>query len=276
MNEFIVAGAAMEPAIHEFFQVVFGAAMRNGYGCSESGTGNIVTPSDVAYQRPGTAGSPMGNSAAFVDPVEGYDDPGCGEIVIGGYGVSSGYLHDPEGTKALFVDDDHFWVRTGDVGKWVDGSLVVVDRLRSIFKLAQGEYVAAEHVSQAYEDIPIIQQLYVYGDSGRICLVAVIIPRKDEVAKFLGKGTLTPEEYQAACANPALNAAILEQMTAAGKAKKLFGFQQVKGIILDSKEWTADNNFLTPTFKIRRKFLADYYRKQIDDLYAELEATRTT
>jgi long-chain acyl-CoA synthetase len=264
----ITAGAALDAKIHDFLQVVFGAPVRNGFGCSESGTGNILTPDDVAYQRPGTAGGPMVNAFCRLDRVEGYDDPGCGEVVIGGPCVSSGYLHDEEATKALFADEEHTAIRTGDVGKWVNGALVIVDRLRSIFKLAQGEYVAAEMVTQAYAGVAAIEQLFVYGDSGRLCLVGVIIPRRAEVAKILGKVELTDEEFKAACANKVVKDAILEEMGVAAKARGLFGFQQVKAIHLDTRIWTADNNLLTPTFKVRRKALADYYKPDIEALYA--------
>jgi long-chain acyl-CoA synthetase len=214
----------------------------------------------------------MVNAFCRIDPVEGYDDPGCGEVVIGGPCVSSGYLHDEEATQALFADEARTAVRTGDVGKWVDGALVIVDRLRSIFKLAQGEYVAAEMVTQAYDGVPAIEQIYVYGDSGRLCLVAVIIPRRAEVAKILQKAELTDDEFKAACSDTVVKDSILRAMDSAAKARGLFGFQQVKAIHLDTRIWTADNNLLTPTFKVRRKALADYYRQEIDALYEEYAA----
>jgi long-chain acyl-CoA synthetase len=267
----VTAGAALPAKIHEFLQVVFGAPVRNGYGCSEAGTGSIFTPDDVAYQRPGTAGGPILNSMCRIEPVEGYDEPGCGEILLGGFGLSQGYLHDEEATKALFVDEERFWMRTGDVGKWVDGALLVVDRLRSIFKLAQGEYVAAEMVSQAYEGVPSIEQLFVYGDSGRICLVGVVIPKRAAIAKMVGKGEeLTDEEFKEACGRKEVHDMVLEEMTAQAKAKGLFGFQQIRDIHLDTATWTADNNMLTPTLKLRRKNLADRYRQEIDALYAKM------
>jgi long-chain acyl-CoA synthetase len=209
-------------------------------------------------------------------PVEGYDEPGCGEIWLGGYGLSRGYLKDEAATKALFCDEERFWLRTGDVGKWVNGGLVIVDRLRSIFKLAQGEYVAAEMVQQAYEGIPTIEQLFVYGDSGRICLVGVVIPRKAEIAKIIGKETLSDAEFTAACTNRVVNDPIMEQMAATAKARGLLGFQQVRGIVLDTVPWSPDNNMLTPTFKLRRKNLADKYRAQIDALYTRLAEAGNT
>jgi long-chain acyl-CoA synthetase len=272
-TELIMAGAAVEPAIHDFFQVVMGAPVRNGYGCSESGTGNICSPDSVKLSKPGVVGGPLINAMCKLEPVPEFDDPECGQVCIGGECVCSGYLHDEETTKGLFVDEERRWVRTGDVGRWEPGGyLRIVDRVRSIFKLSQGEYVSAEMVTQAYEEtVPYIQQLYVYGDSGRSCLIGFIVPKRAEVAKFLGKETITNEEFAAACNDPKLKEAVLEQMNAAAKAKGLFGFQWVKAIHLDPREWSADNSLLTPTLKVRRKALGDFYAKEIEAIYREYD-----
>ena len=87
----------------------------------------------------------------------------------------------------MFVDENKNWIHTGDIGRWDNGYLRVIDRMRSIFKLSQGEYVAAEMVTQVFEQAPIVKNIYVYGDSTRTCLVAIVVPNLDEVAKFLGK-----------------------------------------------------------------------------------------
>jgi long-chain acyl-CoA synthetase len=270
VRSIVTSGAALDAKIHEFFQVVIGAPVRVGYGCSEGGTGNVNTPDDIAYQQSGAAGGPILNSVCKIEPVDGYDEPGCGEILIGGYGLSVGYFRDEAATKALFVDDERFWFRTGDVGKWVNGSLVIVDRLRSIFKLAQGEYVAAEMVSQAYAGIESIEQLFVYGDSGKICLVGIVLPRRAAVAQIIGKEELTDAEFAEAVTRKEVHDRILAEMNEKAKARGLFGFQQVRDIHLDTTVWSPDNDLLTPTFKIRRKNLTDKYRKEIDALYAKI------
>jgi long-chain acyl-CoA synthetase len=150
--------------------------------------------------------------------------------------------------------------------------------MRSIFKLSQGEYVAAEMITQVYEDCEYIEQIFVYGDSGKTCLVAIVIPRKSSVAKFLGKSVdeMSLAEYGAACKSERLVEAVLQQMNAAAEAKRLFGFQRVKKIFLDSFEWTMENNYLTPTLKVRRKALADRYQAEIDEMYRQFDEENKT
>jgi long-chain acyl-CoA synthetase len=77
-------------------------------------------------------------------------------------------------------------------------------------------------VTQAYEECTYIQQLFVYGDSGKTCLVAVVVPKMEAVASFLGK-----EQFLDACKADGLRKAILDEMNVVGKAKGLFGFQMV-------------------------------------------------
>jgi long-subunit acyl-CoA synthetase (AMP-forming) len=38
-------------------------------------------------------------------------------------------------------------------------------------------------------------------------------------------------------------------------------------------EFTADNGALTPTMKLRRRIVEDRYRRQIDEVYAQAEAS---
>jgi long-chain acyl-CoA synthetase len=267
---FVVGGAAMDPKIQEVFQFATGVPVRTGYGLTEAGSGNICSPPDIHFVKIGSIGGPLKNVEVRLEPIEDYDDPLCGQIIIGGPCVSSGYLYDEKSTDELFTDKSHKWIKTGDVGKWdKDGYMIVVDRMRSIFKLSQGEYVAAETLTQIYDQVPIVDQSFIYGDSTRSFLVAIIVPNKKEVSKFLGKDRITDEEFAAACNNEDLKKKILADLREAADKNKLFGYQRIMKVALEPEPWSVENELQTPTFKLKRKKLELKYKDVINDLYKE-------
>lgn len=103
-----------------------------------------------------------------------------GEICLRGNCVFQGYYKDLEKTREA-VDKDG-WLHTGDVGmigKY--GRLHIIDRVKNIFKLSQGEYIAPEKVENIYTQSKGVLEAFVYGDSMQAFTVAIIVPDKHEV-----------------------------------------------------------------------------------------------
>lgn len=272
IGQFICGSAACPGQVSSFLQTCLGAPFRVGYGLTEAGSGNILQKPQFVDCIPNTVGGPLSNVEVRLEPIDDYYDPEAGEILIGGPCLCSGYFKDEEATRNLFYDDQHTWIRTGDVAKWhSNGHLVIVDRLRSIFKLSQGEYVAAEYLTQIYSSADIISQIFVYGDSSRSVLVGIVLPEKSEVAKYLGKESLSENEYVEACRSKDLESYILEILTQTGKEKGLVGFAFLKAIKLDSYEWNVENDLLTPTFKQKRHNIQRRYQAQINQMYEPFE-----
>uniref|UniRef100_A0A5K3G330 AMP-binding_C domain-containing protein n=1 Tax=Mesocestoides corti TaxID=53468 RepID=A0A5K3G330_MESCO len=63
--------------------------------------------------------------------------------------------------------------------------LKIVDRLKNIFKLSQGEYVAPEKVEQVYSQTPLVNQVFVDGSPLRSYPVALVVPNGDALATAL-------------------------------------------------------------------------------------------
>ena len=72
-------------------------------------------------------------------------------------------------------------------------------------------------------------------------------------------------------ANPKVQA--LYEEIVEGINGNLARFEKLKRVLLVADEFTADNGALTPTMKLRRKVIEERYRRQIDDLYAQAEAS---
>jgi long-chain acyl-CoA synthetase len=190
-----------------------------------------------------------------------------GEIWVRGPNVFMGYFKDEAKTKETLTDDG--WLQMGDIG-YVDekGRIVIIDRKKNIFKLAQGEYVAPEKVENTYLKSPLVAQIFVHGDSLQSELVAVVALDGEHAIPFAKKNNLLPASVAdpgptmpGAPMNPALielgsNATfkelLLKELDVWGKKDKLRGFEFVKGVHIASEFFTGENGLLTPTFKLKR------------------------
>jgi len=110
-----------------------------------------------------------------------------GELLLRGNTLFSGYYKSPEQTKAA-IDEDG-WFHTGDVAT-VDkmGRFSIIDRVKNILKLAQGEYVAPEKIENIYlANLNLFAQGYCHGDSLQTFLVGVFGVAPDTFAPFASK-----------------------------------------------------------------------------------------
>jgi long-chain acyl-CoA synthetase len=77
--------------------------------------------------------------------------------------------------KTAETIDKDGWSHSGDVGQWDEkGRLKVIDRVKNMFKLAQGEYVAAERIETILTKHELVSQVFVYGDSLQATLVGIV------------------------------------------------------------------------------------------------------
>ena len=191
---------------------------------------------------------------------------GRGEICIRGDSVFKGYYKMPEKTREAI--DEHGWLHTGDIGLWTSrGQLKIIDRKKNIFKLSQGEYVAPEKIEAVLAGSKFVLQSFVYGDSFRNHLVAVIVPNPDTVKEWAQKHGIS-QSVDELCRSAELKNQILAELTAKARGAKLHGFEVVKNIHLEPQMWTGDN-LLTPTFKLKRNEAEKKYKAEIDRMYVE-------
>lgn len=271
--------------VMDFLRAVFGVPVLEGYGQTESAAIITLTLSDDFSV--GHVGIPAPCCEVMLEdvPEMGYLSSdtrhgadkgeagtggeacmGRGEICFRGPNVFASYYKMPEKT-AETVDDDG-WCHTGDIGLWTaDGKLKIIDRKKNIFKLSQGEYVAAEKVENVLTRSSFVLQSFVYGDSLRSHLVAIIVPDPETVGPWAKKKGL-PVDAQVLCGMPELNAAILEDIKRHGKAAGLKGFEVPRAIHLSPDEFSVDNGILTPTFKLKRPAARRAFQAEIDRLYS--------
>jgi long-chain acyl-CoA synthetase len=72
------------------------------------------------------------------------------------------------------------WLKSGDVGAILPSNkgLKIIDRKKNIFKLSQGEYVAAEKVENFYLNYPMIAEIFLHGESSQSFAIVFVCPDK--------------------------------------------------------------------------------------------------
>lgn len=92
------------------------------------------------------------------------------------------------------------------------GNLTIIDRKKNIFKIAQGEYIAPDKIENVYLRAPGVEEVFVYGDSLKATLVAVVVPNKEYVQKYAIQKGLDSSDFVALCKNQELTKTILAGM----------------------------------------------------------------
>lgn len=311
----ILSGSApISPEVMDFLRICFSCEVYEGYGQTETSAGTCLT---IRHDwTTGHVGIPAPcNEIKLVSVPEMHyfaNDPVTprGEICVRGPNCFTGYYRDEEKTRETL--DDQGWVHSGDIGEWdARGRLKIIDRKKNIFKLSQGEFVAPERVEAVLTKSNLIAQCFLYGDSLESACLAVIVPDKEELKKWIRRklakedggaasnhasrpSSPNPEEMLSAsqesvmsrlaslewpelCADPAIyaliNAEIQKFGTRNGGSGELKGFEMPKAIYLESEPFSLDNGLLTATFKLKRNEAKAKYLDIFNRLYRELKSS---
>lgn len=272
----ISGGAPLSNEIEEFMRVTTCAYFIQGYGLTETlGPSTVCYIDDMALV--GSAGVPATYTEIRLEevPEMGYDPlgvPSRGEICIRGKSLFAGYYKSPELTNEAIVDG---WFHTGDIGEMTpDGILKVIDRKKNIFKLSQGEYVAVEYLEKVYGFPPLVEDIWVYGDSFRSSLVAVVNPHQENTMKW-AESNGYKGSFDEICKLEGLKEYILKELAAVAQKNKLRGFEYIKGVVLDPVPFDIERDLVTATMKKKRKNMLNYYQSEIDTIYKKLEAQKS-
>lgn len=267
----ISGGAPLSNDIEEFLRVTSCAFFTQGYGMTETcGLSSIGYPDEMSLV--GTVGVASTYTELRLEEVAemGYDPlavPSRGEVCVRGKTVFSGYYKDPELTQEAIRDG---WFHTGDIGELSpEGVLKIIDRKKNIFKLSQGEYVAAEFLEKIYCFPPIIEDIWVYGDSFRSMLVAVVAPNEDNTRKWAESNGFSGSLAEL-CALEKLKEHILQELKLVSEKNKLRGFERIRGVVLDPVPFDIERDLISPTMKKKRPQMLKYYQADIEELYKAL------
>ena len=230
-------GAPLSREIAEFFYAI-DILILEGYGLSEITTAATVNRrNDFKF---GTVGKPLpGVELAFAED---------GEILIRSNTVFAGYYRDSEATKATL--DDEGFVHTGDVGHLdEDGFLVITDRKKDIIVTAGGKNVAPQNLENELKAHRVISQVLVVGD------------RKPYIAALI---TVDPESTNG-MNDTDLHEAVQGAVDSVNAERSRY--EQIKRFTVLPREFTLEEDEMTPTLKLRRKVILDHFAREFAGLY---------
>jgi len=268
----ITGAAPISGEVLNFMRCALGVNFTEGYGQTEATAAITVTvPNDFFSGGVGTPA--ICNQVKLVDVPEKeyFAKDGKGEICAKGTNVFQGYYKDPVKTAEALDEDG--WLHTGDIGMWLpNGALKVIDRKKHIFKLAQGEYIAPEKIEQILGQSTPVAQIFLYGESLKATLVAVVVPDEETFVGWCkARGvSVDGKDVKELCTDEAVKGHILDDFKQLASKNDLKSFEMPKKIFLSPDLFTVENNMLTPTFKARRPQIAKHYEVQIQEMYSTL------
>jgi long-chain acyl-CoA synthetase len=196
--------------------------------------------------------------------------PGCeirvaasGEVLVRSAAVFAGYYKQPEATRAAI--DAEGWYHTGDSG-FIDrrGHLVVIDRARDVGTLADGTPFAPQFVENKLKFSPYIAEAVAFGDQ-RPFVCALVAIDLGTVGNWAERRNLAYTSFQDLSAKPAVRQLIAAEIARCNAG--LPAAAQIRRFMLLNKEFDADDNEITRTRKVRRRFIAEKYAAVVDGFY---------
>lgn len=250
---FPTAGAPMSENIVRFLHCC-GINIVMGYGLSET------TATVTCFPRKNFTIGSAGTNLPGVEVKIGENN----EILVKGKTVMKGYYKKPEETAAAFTEDG--WFRTGDAGYIKeDGSLVITERIKDLYKTSNGKYIAPQALESVLSEDCYIEQVAVIGDQ-RKYVTAIIIPAFEALQDYAAKKKIQYKSIEELVKNSEIVKMISERINEL--QKDFASWQQVKKFTILPKAFSMETGELTNTLKVRRAIINKIYKKEIEAMYS--------
>ncbi len=251
----MVGGAALQERLMRVFNAA-GIPVLEGYGMTETSPVIACNVFHSGKVMPGSVGQVLPGVQVKIS-----DD---GEIMVKGDSVMMGYYEDAEHTRDAFDADD--WLHTGDIGNFVgEGYLKITDRKKEMFKLSSGKYVAPQVIENKFKESFFIEQLMVVGENEKFAS-ALISPNFQFLHNWCTRHAVSYRDNKELIAHPKVIARFQREVNLMNK--QLGQTEQVKRFRLVHEEWSTNTGELSPTLKLKRRFLFEKYDSVLKEIYS--------
>lgn len=264
--------AALSKEVAEFIDGL-GITVYEGYGLTE--TAPIATANRPGGHKIGSVGKPIPAVDIVIDKTATGEEK-QGEIVIYGPNVMMGYFNRPEENEAVFTTDlvpGKKGFRSGDLGYLDDeGFLYITGRLKELYKLENGKYVAPAPLEENLKLSPFIANAMIYGDN-KLYNVAVVCADMANLKPWCEEQGISAPTDDALVEDPRVVAKLMEEVEAHSENFK--GYEKVKKIITLAEDFTTENGLLTPSMKLKRRVAMQKFGDRIAKLYEGADKAKT-
>jgi long-chain acyl-CoA synthetase len=251
------AGEAIGPDLFTFYRSI-GVNLKQLYGSTETAVFVCIQPDGQV--KPDTVGPPVKGVEIRIA-----DD---GEVLVRGKGLLLEYYRNPQATAE--VKDTEGWFHTGDAG-FLDehGHLKIIDRAADVGRLAGGSLFAPKYIENKLKFFPYIKEAVAFGH-GRDQVCAFVNIDFEAVGNWAERRGLPYAGYVDLAGKPEvldLAADCVAKVNADLAADPQLADSQVRRFLVLHKELDPDDDELTRTRKVRRRFIAEKYRVLVDALF---------
>jgi len=248
-----VGAAPIAPELIQYF-LGMGVPLFELYGMTENSA--VATCNFPGSNKVGTVGAPYPGIGLRIDQE-------TGEIQTKHPAVFKGYWNKPEKTAEVFTEDG--WLRTGDVGEWVDGTHVkIVDRMKDIIITSGGKNISPSEIENSLKTSPYIKEAMVIGD-GRKYLTALIGIELDVVGDWATRKEIPYTTYRDLSEKPEVIE--LVQGVVNETNKKFARVENIRKFRMIPKALDHEDGELTATQKLKRQAMTELLREIIEDMY---------
>ena len=251
---FVSGGAALPQSIAEFFHAA-GILILEGYGLTE--TSPVISLNHPEKWRFGTVGPQVPGIEVQI--------AGDGEILTRGPHVMKGYFNNAAATAEV-IDADG-WFHTGDIGIIDEDEFIkITDRKKNIIVLSNGKNVAPQPIESELVRSPFISQVMVIG-SERKNLAALIVPNFDALKAWAAENGVATDDLSAMLQAREVQQHIQSEIRS--RLTDFADFEQVRRFTLLEKEFSQEEDEMTPTLKLKRNVIVEKYGDTIEEMYPE-------
>lgn len=252
----VSGGSAIRPEIASFFSAI-GMPVFEGYGLTETSPVICVHDRSEKGRKIGTVGRP-------IKGVEVKLVPETNELLCRGHNVMKGYYKAPDLTAEAIEADG--WFHTGDTATIDEnGHITITGRIKSIFKTSMGKYINPFLIEEKMAQSPFIDNIMVVGENQKFA-AAIISPNAQYLKSWAQIHKIEFKTIEDLVKNPEVIARLRKEVNKYNV--ELGDYEKIKKFDIVPDEWSQKNGLLTPTLKVKRNKAIEFYKENIDKLFA--------